>query len=215
MGLVSAVCRVAIVVAAAGLLGACAAAVVGPEHPGTKIRYGVPDPQKWVGNRVFGERRSIYRCRPLACPENSVVSIRMSNSPTRSPDPIALQKYAQEDAKREMALAEQASAEAVGRLRDVTLLSSKVAPMKNFPAVHWEYRGTLNDKTLYISRDLVFAGNTLVDVVSTSLAVEVARRNGSDFVNVMEIDDFPPQAAPPAGAAPPAPPPAAPGTAQR
>ena len=214
MGFVSAVCRVAALAAAAGLLGACAAAVVGPEHPGTKIRYGVPDPQKWTGNRVFGERRSIYRCRPLACPENSVVSIRMSNSPTRSPDPIALQKYAQEDAKREMALAEQASAEAVGRLRDVALLSSKVAPMKNFPAIHWEYRGTLNDKTLYISRDLVFAGNTLVDVISTSLAIEVARRNGSDFVDVMEIDDFPPPAP---GSAPPAaaPPAAAPGTALR
>jgi hypothetical protein len=212
MGIFSRIRRGAVMAVAALSLTACASAVVGPEHPGTKIRYGVPDPQKWTGNRVFGERRSIYRCRPLACPENSVVSIRMSNSPTRSPDPIALQKYAQEDAKREMALAEQASAEAVGRLRDVALLSSKVAPMKDFPAIHWEYRGTLNDKTLYISRDLVFAGNTLVDVVSTSLAIEVARRNGVDFVNVMEIDDFPPGAAPPPAAAPL---PAAPGTAQR
>ncbi|HEV7601799.1 MAG TPA: hypothetical protein VGO49_16280 [Bradyrhizobium sp.] len=200
MGLVSVVFRAAAIAAAAVSLAACATPPVGPEHPGTQIRYRPPDPQKWVGNRVFGERRSVYRCRPLACPENSVVSIRMSNSPTRSPDPIALQKYAQEDAKREMALAEQASAEAVGRLRDVALLSSRVAPMKNFPAIHWEYRGTLNDKTIYISRDLVFAGVTLVDVLSTSLAIDVARRNGSDFVNVMEIDDFPPPA---------------PGTAQR
>jgi hypothetical protein len=212
MGIVSVVVRAAVIAAAALLLAACASPAVGPEHPGTQIRYGVPDPQKWTGNRVFGERRSVYRCRPLACPENSVVSIRMSNSPTRSPDPIALQKYAQEDAKRELALAEQASAEAVGRVRDVALLSSRVAAMKNFPAIHWEYRGTLNDKTIYISRDLVFAGVTLVDVVSTSLAIDVARRNGSDFVNVMEIADFPPQAAPPPAAQPPA---AAPGTTQR
>jgi hypothetical protein len=212
MGLVSVVFRASAIAVAAVSLAACATPPVGPEHPGTQIRYRPPDPQKWVGNRVFGERRSVYRCRPLACPENSVVSIRMSNSPTRRPDPIALQKYAQEDAKREMALAEQASAEAVGRLRDVALLSSRVAPMKNFPAIHWEYRGTLNDKTIYISRDLVFAGVTLVDVISTSLAIDVARRNGSDFVNVMEIDDFPPPAAaPPAAALPPP----APGSAQR
>jgi hypothetical protein len=46
----------------------------------------------------------------------------------------------------------------------------------------------------------------LVDVISTSLALDVARRDGSDFVNVMEIDDFPPQAAPP---------PAAPAATQR
>jgi hypothetical protein len=212
MGLVSVGFRLAAIAAAAVLLGACAAAVVGPEHPGTKIRYRPPDPEKWTGNRVFGERRSVYRCRPLACPENSIVSIRMLTSPTRSPDPIALQKYAQEDAQRQMAQTEQASAEALGRLHDVALVSTRVASMKNFPAVHWEYRGTQNDKTVYIVRDQVFAGNTLIDVISTSLALEVARRNGSDFVNVMEIDDFPPPApAPPAAA----PPPAAPGTAQR
>ena len=184
--------------------------MVGPEHPGTQVRYRSPDPEKWIGNRVFGERRSIFRCRPLACPENSIVSIRTGPSPTRSPDPAALQKFAQEDAQRQMAQTEQASAEALGRLHDVTLVSTRVASMKNFPAVHWEYRGTQNDKTIYIVRDMVFAGNTLIDVISTSLALEVARRNGSDFVNVMEIDDFPPPAPPAA-----APPPAAPETAQR
>jgi hypothetical protein len=211
MGLVSVGFRAAAIAAAALSLAACASAVVGPEHPGTTVRYKSPDPQKWTGNRVLGERRSIFRCRPLACPENSIVSIRTGPSPTRSPDPVALQKFSQEDAQRQMQQAEQASAEALGRLHDVSLVSTKVASMKNFPAVHWEYRGTQNDKTVFIVRDMVFAGNTLVDVISTSLALDVARRNGNDFVNVMEIDDFPPGMAP-SPATTPAP---APGTAQR
>ena len=210
MGSVSGVVRVAAIAAAAGLLGACAAAVVGPERPGTRVTYKSPDPQKWIGTRAAGERRSIFRCRPLACPENSIVTVRTAASPTRSPDPIALQKYAQEDAQRQMAQTEEASTEAVGRLRDLTLLSTKVVKMKDFPTVHWEYRAIgAGDKTIYIVRDMVFAGNTMIDMISTSLGIEVARRNGSDFAGVLDIEDF----APPAPGA--APPPPAPGSAQR
>ncbi|AMA59115.1 hypothetical protein BCCGELA001_24440 [Bradyrhizobium sp. CCGE-LA001] len=111
------------------------------------------------------------------------------------PRSVALQKFAEADAQRQMAQTEQASTEAVGRLRDLTLTSSRVAKMKEFPAVHWEYRATgPNDKPIYIVRDMVFAGNTMIDVISTSLGVEVARRNGSDFVAVMQIEDFAPPA---------------------
>jgi hypothetical protein len=192
MGLVSPVFRLAAIAAAALSLAACITAAVGPEHPGTRIRYKSPDPQKWVGVQTFGDKRSIFRCRPLACAENSIVSIRIPQSPTRSPDPQALQKYAQEDAERQMAQAEQASSEAVGRVRDVTLLSSRVAKVKDFPAVHWEYRASSNDKPIYIIRKMVFAGNSAVDIISTSLGLEVARRNSDDFVAVMEVEDFAP-----------------------
>jgi hypothetical protein len=200
MGIASRVVRAAAVAAATFSLAACASAVVGPEHPGTRVTSRSPDPQKWIGSRAAGERRSIFRCRPLACPENSVVTVRTAASPTRSPDPVALQKFAQEDAQRQMQQTEQASSEAVGRLRDLTLLSTRVAKMKDFPSVHWEYRAIgAGDKTVYIVRDMVFAGNTMIDVISTSLGVEVARRNSADFVGVLEVEDFAP---PPPGTAP-------------
>jgi hypothetical protein len=179
---------------------------------GRVVAGGLRHSGGWAG---ASERRSIFRCRPLACPENSIVTVRTAASPTRSPDPVALQKFAQEDAQRQMQQTEQASTEAVGRLRDLTLLSTKVVKMKDFPAVHWEYRAIgASDKTIYIVRDMVFAGNTMIDVISTSLGVEVARRNSNDFVGVLEIEDFAPPApgtAPPPAAA--APPPA--GSAQR
>lgn len=195
MGTISDVFRWAVIAAAALSLTGCVTTAVGPEHPGTKVTFKSPDPEKWTGTRLYGERRSIFRCRPLACPENSIVTIRTAASPTRSPDPVALQKFAEADAQRQMAQTEQASTEAVGRLRDLALMSSRVAKMKEFPAVHWEYRATgPNDKPIYIVRDMVFAGNTMIDVISTSLGVEVARRNSSDFVGVMEIEDFAPPA---------------------
>jgi hypothetical protein len=108
-------------------LAGCMTAAVGPEHPGTRVRYKSPDPQKWIGSQSFGDRRATFRCRPLACPELSIVSIRTSASPTRSPDPQALQKFAQESAEREMTTAEQASAEGGNRVRDLSLLSTRVA----------------------------------------------------------------------------------------
>jgi hypothetical protein len=163
-------------------------AAVGPEHPGTRVRYKSPDPQKWIGSQAFGDRRAIFRCRPLACPELSIVSIRTAASPTRSPDPQALQKFAQESAERERTTAEQASAEGGNRIRDISLLSTRVANVKNFPTVHWEYQGVSSDNKT------VFAGNSVIDVISSSLGLEVARRNSNDFVAVLEIEDFAPPA---------------------
>jgi len=191
----SGVFRLAAIAAATFWLAGCVTAAVGPDHPGTRVRYKSPDPQKWIGNQVFGDRRAIFRCRPLACPEMSVVSVRTAASPTRSPDPQALQKFAQESAAREVTSAEQASAEGGNRVRDVSVLSTRVVSVKNFPTVHWEYQGVASDnKTVYMVRKMVFAGNTMIDVISMSLGLEVARRNSNDFIAVLEIEDFAPPA---------------------
>jgi hypothetical protein len=188
--------RLAAIAAATVWLAGCMTAAVGPEHPGTRVRYKSPDPQKWVGSQTFGDRRATFRCRPLACPELSIVSIRTAASPTRSPDPQALQKFAQESAQLEMTKAGEASAEGGNRVRDLSLLSTRVANVKNFPTVHWEYQGISSDnKTVYIVRKMVFAGNSVIDVISSSLGLEVARRNSNDFVTVLEIEDFAPPSA--------------------
>jgi hypothetical protein len=187
--------RLAAIAAATIWLAGCVTAAVGPERPGTRVRYKSPDPQKWIGNQVFGDRRAIFRCRPLACPELSVVSVRTAASPTRSPDPQALQKFAQESAAQEVAKAEEASAEGGNRVRDVKVLSTRVASVTNFTTVHWEYQGLSTDnKTVFMVRKMVFAGNSVIDVISSSLGLEVARRNSNDFVAVLEIEDFAPPA---------------------
>jgi hypothetical protein len=125
----------------------------------------------------------------------SVVSVRTAASPTRSPDPQALQKFAQESAAREVTSAEEASAEGGNRVRNVSVISTRVVSVKNFPTVHWEYQGVSSDnKTVYMVRKMVFAGNTVIDVISMSLGLEVARRNSNDFIAVLEIEDFAPPA---------------------
>jgi hypothetical protein len=187
--------RLAAIAAATVWLAGCMTAAVGPNHPGTRVRYKSPDPQKWIGSQTFGDRRANFYCRPLACPVRSVVSVRSAASPTRSPDPQALQTFAQESAAQEVASAEQASAEGGDRIRNVSVLSTRVVSVKNFPTIHWEYQGVDRDnKTVYMVRKMVFAGNSMIDVISMSLSLEVARRNGNDFIAVLEIDDFAPPA---------------------
>jgi hypothetical protein len=181
-------------VAAALMLASCVTAPVGPDNPGTRVRFKSPDVQKWVMSQTF-DRRTIYRCRPLACAEGSVVNMRTMQSPTRSPDPQALEKFAQEDAERTIAQTQQASSATVGALHDITPLTSRVTKVKDYPAVHWEYRAIgPNEKTVYLVRELVFAGNSMIEIVSSSFGLEVARRNGVDFAGIMEIDDFAPPA---------------------
>ena len=182
--------RLAAIAAATVWLAGCMTAAVGPDHPGTRVRYKSPDPQKWIRSQTFGDRRANFYCRSLACPERSVVTIRTGASPTRSPDPQALQKFAQE-----VASAEQASAEGGNQIRNVSVLSTRVVSVKNFPAIHWEYQGVDSDnKTVYMARKMLFAGNSMIDVISMSLSLEVARRNGNDFIAVLEIEDFAPPA---------------------
>jgi hypothetical protein len=139
--------------------------------------------------------KSVFRCRPLACPENSIVTVKLGVSPTRSPDPQALQKFAQDDAARQMAIVEEASSStSSGRLQDLNLLTSTVTKAKDYPAVHWEYRGQLGEKLVFIVRKLVFAGSGTVDVISSSLSLDVARRNSADFVALIEVEDYLPKA---------------------
>lgn len=187
--------RLAAIAAATVWLAGCMTAAVGPNNPGTRVRYKAPDPQKWIGSQTFGDRLAIFRCRPLACPVRSVVTVRSGASPTRSPDPQALQKFAQESAAQEVANAEQASAEGGSRFRNVSVLSTRVVSVKNFPTIHWEYQGVDNDNnTVYMVRKMVFAGNSVIDVFSMSLGLEVARRNSNDFIAGLEIEDFAPPA---------------------
>jgi hypothetical protein len=118
-----------------------------------------------------------------------IVSIRTGASPTRSPDPQRC-KVRAGGGQRGAGL---------GRRRkpDTECLGAfhPGRHVKNFPAIHWEYQGVDSDnKTVYMARKMLFAGNSMIDVISMSLSLEVARRNGNDFIAVLEIEDFAPPA---------------------
>lgn len=185
--------RLAVVGCVSAFLSACVTAPVGPGHPGTRTHFKAPNAEKWVMQRIPAQRRTIYRCRPLACPDKSVVVITFSNSPTRDPDPQALKRYAHDLADHEIAFPGTEQGQEKSVVRDLSLISSRVAPVHGYPAVTWDYKGhtKANGETIYFVVARLFAGSSLITVNSVSPTLEIAKKNGLDFIGAMQIEDFP------------------------
>jgi hypothetical protein len=79
-----------------------------------------------IGNQVFGDRRAIFRCRPLACPKCPLSAF--APRPVRRAAPIRrrCRSSRRRVRAREVTSAEQASAEGGNRVRDVSVLSHPV-----------------------------------------------------------------------------------------
>jgi len=163
------------------------------QAPGsTRVLVRNPDVGKWAGSRNFLSNSSgEYVCRPLACPASSKVTVRISNSPTRSPDRQALAKYASQTIP---AAVEQANLNAASSLapgRKIERLSSTATAMRGFPAISQEMRFVGGKEPVYMSKVTMFVKSALVDIASYSPSRETARRNRDLFAGAMQVEDVP------------------------
>jgi len=163
------------------------------QAPGsTRVLVRNPDVGKWAGSRNFLSNSSgEYVCRPLACPAPSKVTVRISNSPTRSPDRQALAKYASQTIP---AAVEQANLNAASSLapgRKIERLSSTATEMRGFPAISQEMRFVGGKEPVYMSKITMFVKSALVDIASFSPSRETARRNRDLFAGAMQVEDIP------------------------
>jgi hypothetical protein len=133
-----------------------------------------------------------WRCRPLACPDNSIVTIGVTKSPTPRPDPVALDKYV----KNEIPKANEkfnASLPNSQGIREAKLVSASVDKTHGYYVIRSTYDMT-SDKGNYESvRALIFAGGSLVTMESSSITLPTARKNLDDFLMAMEIEGHPPE----------------------
>ena len=182
----------------ARMIGLCAilfaalAASQAAAQGSTRVTIKNPDPAKWAGRGNFlSKSTGIYTCRPLACPDAAQVTASISNSPTRSPDPQALAKFAArvpESAAR--ANADIASSMMPGR--KVEMISSGVATLRGYPAIVQEQRMVGGEKgPIYLAKASIFAKSALVNITSVSSSPELARRYRDLFVKAMEVEDTP------------------------
>ena len=163
------------------------------QTPGTtRVLVRNPDAGKWAGSRNFLSNSSgQYVCRPLACPAPSKVTVRFSNSPTRSPDRQALAKYASQTIPAAVDLANQNAASSIEPGRKIERLSSNATQMRGYPAIAQEIRFVGGKEPVYMSKVTVFAKSVLVDIASYSPSRETARRNRDLFVGAMQVEDVP------------------------
>ena len=173
-------------------------AVVKPIPPGgVQIVTRAPDPGKWdaVVDPKTGTRT--FACKPLACADVSRVVISFSRSPTRSPDPDALEKFAKVDLPKSIAAGNAAQSIMSDGANKLETLSGKTAKLKNYPAVLNETKMTMGKKVVFIETAIIFAGPSMMKFTSLSPNQHLAQKSLNEFVETTVIREGPP--VPPGG----------------
>jgi len=170
---------------------------------GVRVATRAPEPDKWDSQSATNGSQRIFKCKPLACPDPQTVSFNFSKSPTRTPDPKALEKFAKVDLPK--------SIRAMGAAREVLsdgtekieTLVSKTATLKGYPSVVNESRLSRGKSQAYVQTAIIFAGPVMIRVQATSSNRELAQTSLDQFIEAMRIEEGPPLPPNPANPAPP------------
>lgn len=162
-----------------------------PKKPTTgdiQITTRAPDTDKWAGRTDTTTGNRIFVCKPLACPDDARVSIVNRRSPTRDPDPKALEKYAKTDFPKSLQTGT-SGVDNLGNPRNFETLLAETRTIKGFPGVANETKVTTGDKITYLSVAIIFAGPVMIQVNAVSPDRELSQKTLAQFVELMEIRD--------------------------
>lgn len=177
--------------------GTGGAAIVNPVKPGAvRITTRAPDTERWIALRSANGAQRIFKCKPLACSDAETVSFTFSKSPTRHPDPKALEKFAKVDLPKSIRALDAAREILSDGAEHVETVSSKTATLKNYPAVVNETKFTRGKTTAFAEIAIIFAGPAMVRVTSSSQNRDLAQKTLNQFIDAMRIEEGPPPAAP-------------------
>jgi hypothetical protein len=164
-----------------------------PVKPGhVRITTKAPEPDKWDGQRSPNGMVRVFKCKPLACPDAATVTITFLKSPTRHPDPQALEKFAKVDIPKSMRALDAAREILSDGAEKIETTSSKTATLKGYPAVVSETKFSRGKTATYLDSAIVFAGPVMIRVFSTSQNRDWAKKSLDQFVEVMNIEEGPP-----------------------
>ncbi|WP_436097776.1 hypothetical protein [Bosea sp. LjRoot237] len=172
-------------------LGACQTTVTKPNRlteaefdapirPGeTRLRLQNVDREKWQGRGIdtLSAARTVFVCRPLACPAPSAVIYARLASPTRKPDPQALLDLAQR-------VAEKAAQEGAA-----ITATPRTGTTKGFPSFSFAYTKQRDGKTEFSRSTSVFAGSLAFNILSISQNEAAAGRHLDEFLRSVEVVD--------------------------
>jgi hypothetical protein len=163
---------------------------------GIRITTRNPDPGKWnvapaQPTTVPGINRT-FICKPLACADSARVIISTSRSPTRNPDPQALEKLAKVDLPKAVRAQNAAQDVLSDGANKIETLSSKATRLKNYPAVVNETKFSTGKRTVFTETAIVFAGPSMLKFISLSPNREVAQKSLDEFVASVDIKEGPP-----------------------
>jgi hypothetical protein len=164
-----------------------------PIKPGAvRVITKAPEPDKWTSQRSPNGAVRLFKCKQLACPDATTVTIIFSKSPTRHPDPKALEKLAKVDLPKSMRALDAAREILTDGAEKVETVTSKTATLKGYPAVVSENKFSRGKTATYLDVAIVFAGPMMIRLNSISQDRDFAKKTLDQFVEVMNIEEGPP-----------------------
>ncbi len=159
---------------------------------GVRVTTRAPDADKWDGQKSANGMQRVFKCKPLACADAEIVTILFSKSPTRHPDPEALEKLAKTDLPKSLHAADAAREVLADGDAKLETLSSKTATLKGYPAVVNETRLSQGKVSIYLNTAIIFAGPLMIRLQSSSKNRALAQKSLNEFVEAMKIEEGPP-----------------------
>jgi hypothetical protein len=159
---------------------------------GVRVTTRAPDADKWDGQKSANGMQRVFKCKPLACADAEIVTIIFSKSPTRHPDPEALEKLAKTDLPKSLHAADAAREVLADGDAKLETLSSKTATLKGYPAVVNETRLSQGKMSIYLNTAIIFAGPLMIRLQSSSKNRALAQKSLNEFVEAMKIEEGPP-----------------------
>jgi hypothetical protein len=159
---------------------------------GVRVTTRSPDTDKWDGQKSANGLQRVFKCRPLACADAEIVTIQFLKSPTRHPDPEALEKLAKSDLPKSIHAADAAREVLAGGDAKIETLNSKTATVKGYPAVVNETKLTQGKAAFYLNTTIIFAGPLMIRMQSISKNKDLAQKSLNQFVEAMQIEEGPP-----------------------
>jgi hypothetical protein len=168
-----------------------------PIKPGAvRITTRAPDTDKWIALRSANGTQRVFKCKPLACSDAETVSFTFAKSPTRHPDPKALEKFAKVDLPKSIRALDAAREILTDGAERVETVSSKTATLKGYPAVVNESKFIRGNSSAYTEIAIIFAGPVMIRAQSASQNRELAQKTLNEFIEAMRIEEGPPPTTP-------------------
>jgi hypothetical protein len=163
-----------------------------PLNPGgVRVTTRAPEPDKWNSVKTANGSQRIFKCKPLACSDPQTVSFTFLKSPTRKPDPKALEKFAKIDLPKSIRAAGAAREILSDGAEKVETLVSETATLKGYPSVVNESKISRGTTSAYLEIAIIFAGPVMIRVQSSSPNQQLAKSALSQFIDVMRIEEGP------------------------
>jgi hypothetical protein len=164
-----------------------------PIKPGSvRVTTKAPEPDKWDAQRSANGLQRIFKCKVLACSDPETVSISFLKSPTRHPDPQALEKFAKIDLPKSIRAVDAQREILTDGAERIETLNSKTATLKGYPAVLNESKVSRDKKSVFLNMAIIFAGPAMIRIQSVSESRDLAQKSLNQFVEVMRIEEGPP-----------------------